>query len=247
MAHDTYTQVTYFRTALDPLDVYRLDDIINHGGADDTSTPAAALATYLRGLNPKLRWHVPGDLEEVISQHYPTDSDGVVILAGKAHLDAATFSHAGHCTIFVALRAVLGSALSARSMWFPGSCEAAPGLPRATTTGIAYSGSSCLYVPEDKDPAEYIAGVRDPVPWLTKIDFFSSHIPSQILEAAPFVPEGFSPVPWISPEWLIPRLRAPGVSALDDSAPPEVAAKTALVASIYQGRCIPQHVRVSTG
>lgn len=246
MSQTDRTQVTYFRTALDPLDVYRLDDIINGGGADDTSTPAAALATHLRGLNPKLRWHVPGDLEEVVAHSYPDDSSGVVSLAGKAHMDAAVFSHDGHCAIFVALRAVL-NARSSRSMWFPGKCNAVAGLPRATTTGIAYSGSSCLYVPEDTDPAGYIAGVHDPIPWLTKIDFVPSHGSNRAVEATPSVPEGFSPVSWDGPEWLIPRLRSPGVSALDDSAPPEFAAKTSLVSSIYQGPGIPGFVVVSTG
>lgn len=176
MARNTYTQVTYFRTALDPLDVYRLDAIINHG-ADDTSTPAAALATHLRGLNPKLRWHVPGDLEEVVAHSYPAhsypdDSSGVVSLAGKAHMDAAVFSHDGHCTIFVALRAVL-NARSSRSMWFPGKCDAVAGLPRATTMGVDYTGSSSLDIPVGIDTAEYLAGVRDLIPWLTKIDFLT--------------------------------------------------------------------------
>lgn len=246
MARDTYTKVTYFRTALDPLDVYRLDDIINHGGEDDTTTPAAALATHLRGLNPSVRWHVPGDLEEAFAPRYHAASDGVVSLAGKAHMDAAVFSRAGHCTIIVALRSVFGFAFSARSMWFPGKCDAV-GLPRATTTGIAYSGSSCLYVPEDTDPAGYIAGVHDPIPWLTKMDFVPSHGSNRAVEATPSVPEGFSPVSWDGPEWLIPRLRSPGISALADSAPLEFAAKTSLVSSIYQGPGIPGFVVVSTG
>lgn len=43
------TTVSYFRTTLDPLDLYRIDNIINHGADDDVSTPAAALATHLRG------------------------------------------------------------------------------------------------------------------------------------------------------------------------------------------------------
>ena len=247
MAHDTYTQVTYFRTALDPLDVYRLDDIINHGSADDTSTPAAALATHLRGLNPRLRWHVPGDLEEVISQHYPPDSDGVVSLAGKAHLDAAVFSHDGHCAIFVALRAVLGSALSARSMWFPGSCEAAPGLPRATTTGIAYSGSSCLDIPEGIGTAEYLAGVRDPIPWLTKIDFLTYlDTPDLVPGCTPAVPAGFRPVSWTDDAWFAPRLRAPGVDVIADSVGPYHEEMTAVVSAIYQGPGLPRLVRLSS-
>lgn len=50
------TIVTYFRTSLDPLDVYRIDDIISGGGEDDTTTPAAALATHLRAVNPALHW-----------------------------------------------------------------------------------------------------------------------------------------------------------------------------------------------
>lgn len=54
-AHDT--TVSYFRTTLDPLDLYRIDNIINHGADDDVSTPAAALATHLRGVNPALYWH----------------------------------------------------------------------------------------------------------------------------------------------------------------------------------------------
>lgn len=246
MARDTYTQVTYFRTALDPLDVYRLDDIINHGGEDDTTTPAAALATHLRGLNPKLRWHVPGDLEEVVAHSYPDDSSGVVSLAGKAHMDAAVFSHDGHCTIFVALRAVL-NARSSRSMWFPGKCDAVAGLPRATTMGVDYTGSSSLDIPVGIDTAEYLAGVRDPIPWLTKIDFLTYlDTPDLVPGCTPAVPAGFRPVSWTDDAWFAPRLRAPGVDVIADSVGPYHEEMTAVVSAIYQGPGLPRLVRLSS-
>ena len=247
MAQTDRTQVTYFRTALDPLDVYRLDDIINRGGEDDTTTPAAALATHLRGLNPRLRWHVPGDLEEVVAQHYLAESTGVVSLAGKAHMDAAVFSHDGHCTIFVALRAVLNSR-SSRSMWFPGKCDAVAGLPRATTTGVLYSGSSSLDIPEGIDTAEYLAGVRDPVPWITKIDLLTYlDTPDLVPGCTPAVPAGFRPVSWTDDAWFAPRLRAPGVDVLADSVGPYHEEMTAVVSAIYQGPGLPRLVRVSEG
>ena len=52
-----HSTVTYFRTTLDPLDMYRLERIIDHGEDMDVTTPAAALAVYLRGIDPSLRWH----------------------------------------------------------------------------------------------------------------------------------------------------------------------------------------------
>lgn len=61
LSHLKPTMVTYFRTSLDPMDTYRVGDIINHDAPADTSTPAAALATHLREVNPRLRWHTRGE------------------------------------------------------------------------------------------------------------------------------------------------------------------------------------------
>ena len=87
----TDTAVSFYRTTLDPYDLYRIDD---------TTTPAAALATYLREINPALRWHTIGG-QSVVEQVSKEVRGGVVLPWGMAEdriasfflLDAAVFDN----------------------------------------------------------------------------------------------------------------------------------------------------------
>ena len=103
--------VTYFRTTLDPLDLYRVEQIVNHGDVVDTSTPASALAAYLVGLNPNLRWCirdeslsdlVERELAEKTSFMHSPDKD----VSASLRYDAAVFSCGTNHTIVMGLRAL---------------------------------------------------------------------------------------------------------------------------------------------
>lgn len=111
------TTVTYFRTSLDPLDVYRVGDIIS-GGEDDTTTPAAALATHLREVNPKLHWDTEREIADVLAPRYSTGSTGLVNLAGRAHFDAVIFEHEGETTVLAALRHIYDFSATAHHVVF---------------------------------------------------------------------------------------------------------------------------------
>ena len=225
------TTVTYFRTSLDPLDVYRVGDIIS-GGEDDTTTPAAALATYLRAVNPDLHWDTERELADVLAARYSTDSTGMVNLAGRAHFDAAVFEHDNKTVILAALRHIYGFSAAARTMWF--SATTGPyDLPRATTTGLepvpakpAYLGSSSRMTWRDTTTAQDIATRSEPIPTSVKIDFLSRHrsrsdesgkaIPKRAAGATPPEVAGFVPVPWAGREWARPVLPAPGVDLVGE-------------------------------
>lgn len=226
------TIVTYFRTSLDPLDVYRIDDIISGGGEDDTTTPAAALATHLRAVNPALHWDTERELADVLAARYSTDSTGMVNLAGRAHFDAAVFEHDDKTVILAALRHIYGFSATARTMWF--SATSGPhDLPRATTTGLepvpakpAYLGSSSRMTWCDTTTAQDIATRSEPIPTSVKIDFLSRHrarsdesgkaIPKRAAGATPPEVAGFVPVPWAGREWARPVLPAPGVDLVGE-------------------------------
>ena len=82
--------VTYFRTTLDPHDLYRIDDIINHAAPDDTSTPAAALATHLRGLSPALRWNTDNG-QSVFEQAKSEVVGGLGLVFGVDDTDVGSY------------------------------------------------------------------------------------------------------------------------------------------------------------
>lgn len=225
------TTVTYFRTSLDPLDVYRVGDII-FGGEDDTTTPAAALATHLRGVNPKLHWDTDKELADVLAPRYSTGSTGLVNLAGRAHFDAVIFECEGETTVLAALRHIYAFSATARTMWF--SATTGPyDLPRATTTGLepvpakpAYLGSSSRMTWCDTTTAQDIATRSEPIPTSVKIDFLSRHrahsdesgkaIPKRAAGATPPEVAGFVHVPWAGREWARPVLPAPGVDLVGE-------------------------------
>lgn len=108
LSHLKPTMVTYFRTSLDPLDPYRVGDIINHVSAPDTSTPAAALATHLREVDPRLRWHTRGaELADQINAE--KDTDDHLIMDALTVVDSR-----GKSFVAAEIRAAIGIAQSAR-------------------------------------------------------------------------------------------------------------------------------------
>lgn len=106
--HRGTTTVTYFRTSLDPMDPYRVGDIINHGAPSDTSTPAAALATHLREVDPRLRWHTRrAEMADQINAEKDTDDHLIMDALTVVDLQGNTFAAAE-------IRAAIGIAQSAR-------------------------------------------------------------------------------------------------------------------------------------
>ena len=115
--------VTYFRTSLDPMDTYRVGDIINHDAPADTSTPAAALATHLREVNPRLRWHTRGaELVDLVSVEEDNNDLRRLVKAaltvGDPHhliMDALTVVDSrGHSFVAAEIRGAIGIMQSAR-------------------------------------------------------------------------------------------------------------------------------------
>lgn len=249
------TTVTYFRTSLDPLDVYRIGDIIS-GGEDDTTTPAAALATHLRGVNPKLHWDTDKELADVLAPRYSTGSTGLVNLAGRAHFDAVIFECEGETTVLAALRHIYAFSATARTMWF--SATTGPyDLPRATTTGLepvpakpAYLGSSSRVVQQSPTTAQEIATRTDPIPTAVKIDFltgnrsldeFGQTVIERAVDSAPPEIAGFVHIPWVGREWAQPKLPAPGADLMG-----ELSGEVAGAPSLKPGAPMPDYGSAST-
>lgn len=249
------TTVTYFRTSLDPLDVYRIGDIIS-GGEDDTTTPAAALATHLRGANPTLHWDTDKELADVLAPRYSTGSTGLVNLAGRAHFDAVIFECEGETTVLAALRHIYAFSATARTMWF--SATTGPyDLPRATTTGLepvpakpAYLGSSSRVVQQSPTTAQEIATRTEPIPTAVKIDFltgnrsldeFGQTVIERAVDSAPPEVAGFVHIPWVGREWAQPKLPAPGADLMG-----ELSGDAAGVPSLKPGAPGPDYGSAST-
>ena len=249
------TTVTYFRTSLDPLDVYRVGDIIS-GGEDDTTTPAAALATHLRGVNPKLHWDTDKELADVLAPRYSTGSTGLINLAGRAHFDAVIFECEGETTVLAALRHIYAFSATARTMWF--SATTGPyDLPRATTTGLepvpakpAYLGSSSRVVQQSPTTAQEIATRTDPIPTAVKIDFltgnrsldeFGQTVIERAVDSAPPEVAGFVHIPWVGREWAQPKLPAPGADLMG-----ELSGEVAGAPSLKPGAPMPDYGSAST-
>ena len=219
--------ITYFRTTLDPLDVYRLERIIDHGEDMGAPTPAAALAVYLRGIDPSLRWHRTGlELDDMTRSVVRgigdlADEDASDVL----YLDAAVFTHGTNHTIVMGLKPT----------YFPASNG-----PIDRTLRInrpSYGRHDCISWATTlpvADTVRYRAGFKDqPVPssksrdaaWLAdfsgQVSYLNVQCYSEQLSLggderymavdAP-APEvaGFVPVSWDSPTWLVSNRPRPG-------------------------------------
>lgn len=228
------TRVTYFRTSLDPLDIYRLNDIITNHGSDDTSTPAAALVTHLREINPDLRWNTK-DLVDTMSDGFGTNAAGIVDVSGKVLLDAVSFETEGSSNCFMALRRVYDFAAISRSIWFTSVTSHAPSnLPRATTTGIVAAGDPRRVPVSDDSTAAEIARMTGPIGVDVSISLHSSPTTGAqpVTEVDPQVPAGFTPIGWDDKTWRDPNLQTPGRDFTADVAR---SAPCALVSAVAQG------------
>lgn len=225
------TRVTYYRTSLDPLDIYYLDEIITHQDSDNDFTPAAALATHLRSLNPDLRWNTK-DLAGSVTAALPSANSGFDDISGNVILDAVSFETEGSSNCFMALRRVFSFAPISRNMWF---ASHAPGnLPRATTTGISLGGDPRAVPVSSYSTTSGISRMTGPVEVdvLIKFRAFPRRGTHPITELAPVVPTGFTPVGWADEAWRNPELQTPGRDIVADvvhSAP------CAFVSAVAQG------------
>lgn len=242
METDPETRVTCFRSTLDPLDIYRLDDIIACGGSADTTTPAAALVTYLRSLNPELWWNTD-DLIGALAEELPTTE--MVDVSGQLMLDAASFETEDSSNCFMALRRIYSFAAISRNIWFTSVTARKSGsLPRATTTGIvAYDDPRGVPLSEIST-ASGIARLRGPVTVdLTMMFPIEPHEGEhQVTETKPYVPAGFTAVGWSDKLWRDPKLRTPGY---DFTADVSRGNPSAIVSSVVQGNGYTQAVRTA--
>lgn len=229
-----HSTVTYFRTTLDPLDIYRLERIIDHGEDTDISTPAAALAVYLRGIDPSLRWHRTGlDLDTsatgaVRGMGEIVDDDDV---ADLMYFDAAVFTHGTNRAVVMGLKPLYFPAShgpidrTLRIIQPPGRYGC---LSWATSLPVAYTAD---YRAASKNPSAQFSKSTDAA-WLTDFSDSISYLDVQCYSSqlsrgsdgtcqatnAP-APEvaGFTQVPWDHGTWLCGKRPKPGMDVFTDS------------------------------
>ncbi len=229
-----HSTVTYFRTTLDPLDIYRLERIIDHGEDLDVTTPAAALAVYLRGIDPSLRWHRTGlDLDTSATGAVKGMGDIVddYDAADLMYCDAAVFTHGTNRAVVVGLKPLYFPAShgpidrTLRLMQPPGRYGC---LSWATSLPVAYTVD---YRAASKDPSAQFSKSTDAA-WLTDFSEPIRYLDVQCYSAqlsrgsdgtrqatdAP-APEvaGFTQVPWDHTTWLYGKRPQPGMDMFADS------------------------------
>lgn len=205
------TRVTYYRTSLDPFDFQRLDDIVNHGESD-TTTPAAALATHLRSLNPGLRWNTP-NLVDAMTQEFSLTGEGGGDACDIVILDAVSFETDGSSNCFMTLHYASGFRSISRGLWIPSAATVAfVNLPRATSTGIVERTDPRAVPVTSYDTAAAIARLKGPIAvgslMMFSPDAFTCTPP--VTDVDPEVPAGFVPIGWSDVCWKKRILHAPG-------------------------------------
>ena len=228
--------VTYYRTTLDPYDLYRIDDIINYGAPDDTSTPATALATHLRRLNPVLHWRTDNGqsvFEQVKSEaarlHMGVAFDVDDEQVGSFFLlDAAVFdSCEGEPALVVNLRYdhqlqlfKFGRSLHVQSPRSGPWCAA-----YATTFDVAPHNSTNRHhfrrteVSLRGEGAAHLVATRDEPVYAVDLRMADNRPSVHTQEIAPAVPEGFNAVSWDSDTWEVKERPHMGQDFLTDSLP----------------------------
>lgn len=229
-----HSTVTYFRTTLDPLDIYRLERIIDHGEDMDVTTPAAALAVYLRGIDPSLRWHRTSMRVDsratgaVKGMGEIVDDDDV---ADLMYCDAAVFTHGTNRAVVMGLKPLYFPAShgpidrTLRIIQPPGRYGC---LSWATSLPVAYTVD---YHAASKDPsaqfskstdAAWLTDFSDPIRYLD-VQFYSSLLSlgsdgtRQATDAPAPEVAGFTQVPWGHPTWLYGKRPQPGMDMFADS------------------------------
>lgn len=225
------TTVTYYRTILDSLDLYRVDDIINGGGPGCTETPAAALATHLREVNPAIRWN-----GNVLDLHELKSSPGVV-------MDAAKFvSRDGQANVFAQIQP-----------WWPNHTSTTRSMvfmnPVTTRTTVVFVASSTGSQPQQVDSygtvvlkehtttrretTAYELATRDlPLTQPSLLRFMRTDGYYTPIDVPADPVSGFEQVEWNSQPWHDTTLPVPGTHAVDDFANPTY---PAFMSAVWQG------------
>ena len=247
--------VTYYRTTLDPYDLYRIDDIINHAAPDDTSTPAAALASHLHRLNPVLRWHTD-DGQSVFEQAKFEVVGGLGLAFGVDDekvgsyffLDAAVFdSGDGSPAIVVNLRYdqqmrpyQFERKLYVQPLRIGPTCAAYAStfgvIPRETDVED-YSSIPVKDVRRSEDAAHWVAERDEPVSVL-ELQMYNMRSNLHARETEPVVPEGFHIVAWDSDTWKVLSRPHVGRDFFTDSLPNAATEEDypAVCSAVLQGR-----------
>lgn len=248
-----HSTVTYFRTTLDPLDMYRIERIIDHGEDMGTATPAAALAVYLRGIDPSLRWHRTGlDLDTTARGAVMSMSDFVdeEDVSNLLYLDAAVFSHGTNHTIVMGLK----------PFYFPasrGPLDRTIRINRPSGLFDCISWATSLpvadkvgYLVEFKDrpvpnakskDAAWLADFTEPISYLSaKCYSFQHSMGSEGRKPAVDAPApevaGFVQVPWDNDTWISRNRPKPGRDLfMDSSQATDEDELTSIVSCVRQG------------
>ena len=228
----TDTAVSFYRTTLDPYDLYRIDDIINGGAPADTTTPAAALATYLRNLNPQLRWHAL-DGQSVVEQVSKEVRSGVVLpwgmpedrIASFFFFDAAVFDNGeDEPTIIVNLRYdqtmrtyEFERVLQIQPLRADPACAVyATTMPVTPRGGVMFDSSHrrVKTTRNGEDAAHWISARDEPVTSM-RVTMHDSLVNMHCRDTAPHVPEGFRAVAWDSNTWKVQQRPHAGQDIFD--------------------------------
>lgn len=249
------TTVSFYRTTLDPYDLYRIDDIINSDAPADTTTPSAALATFLRSLNPQLRWHT-SDEQSVFEQVSKEVRSGVVLpwgmpedrIASFFFFDAAVFDNGeDEPTIITNLRYdqtmrpyEFERVLQIQPLRADPAC-----VVYATTFPVTPHEGDMFESPHRRvktirngeDAAHWISARDEPVTSM-RVTLHNSLVNMHARDTAPYVPEGFRAVAWDSDTWREQQRPHAGLDIFDSltSKDTEDDDCPAVCAAILQGR-----------
>ena len=256
---DTDAKVTFFRTSLDELDMYSLDDFINRGTTEGVNSPALVLAKYLHEVNPKFRWYnkhqsiVDMARNSVLSGD-PTYTEDDSKLASTLLLDAIVVDNGKDATAVISN---LRCSAARGSAWGSGvRIQVQPGggdrscvvfgttfeVMERSSAGLTGSDYDAMKTRNDDGVAHWVAGWDEPVDYLSLnvaqifgLDFSSPAVYPR--DVASPVLDGFQQSEWASGTWREYTRPQPGSSAYGDlglSGDPDTS--PAIVSSFMQGR-----------
>lgn len=250
----TDTAVSFYRTTLDPYDLYRIDDIINGGAPNDTTTPSAALATYLRSLNPQLRWHTL-DGQSVVEQVSKEVRSGVVLpwgmvedrIASFFFFDAAVFDNGvDEPTIIANLRYdqtmrpyEFERVLQVQPLRADPACAVyATTLPVTTHEGDFLDNQGRVKTTRNGEGAAHWIATRDEPVTSMRVTLRDSLVSMHCRDTPVFLPEGFRAVAWDSDTWKVQQRPQVGQDIFDSLSSEDIADDDcpAVCAAILQGR-----------
>lgn len=245
------TTVTYFRTSLDPLDPYRVGDIINHGAPSDTSTPAAALATHLREVDPRLRWHTRGaELADHIDAEKDNDDPYHLIMDAVTVVDSR-----GHSFVAAEIRSAIGIAQSARVLrlycvpsWYRAhyASGCSTGIVDRNPTSRRAPSLLPLEVQAGAATAGKLAARRKPFVPSSELQLVFSDRTITVPATEPAAPEvsGFMQVSWAHSCWTQLYRPEMGTDIVSDTDHLDIGSAPAIMSSVIQGAGEPMLLHV---